>query len=184
MRNIVLIGFMGTGKSTIGKLLARRLGRSFVDSDRKIEHECNLTIRDIFATYGEAFFRQKEKAVIAKLSRYNHVVIATGGGVVLMSENMNRLKRNGILICLTASMATILERTGRRNTRPLLVEQERENKIALLLKERESLYRQADYCIDTSGISPQQVIDEIMKFLQQGGYLRGRHHSQFSRTKL
>lgn len=175
MKNIVLIGFMGTGKTTIGKLLANRLGRPFIDSDKKIEYENDMTIREMFAVYGEKYFRQKERAVIAQLSRYNNAVIGTGGGVVLCSENMSRLKRNGIIIALTASIETILERTGRRNTRPLLgtIEQ-REQSIYKLLKERIELYDTADYSVDTTNHSPQQVIIEIMSFLRRGGYLRGR----------
>ena len=175
MKNIVLIGFMGTGKTTVGRLLANRLGRPFIDSDKKIEYENNMTIREMFTVYGEAYFRQKERAVIAKLSRYNNAVIGTGGGVVLSTENMIRLKRNGVIIALTASVETILERTGRRNTRPILgsIEQ-REQHITTLLAERMELYRKADCSVDTTNQSPQQVITEIMTFLRQGGYLRGR----------
>lgn len=175
MKNIVLIGFMGTGKTTIGRLLAQRLGRPFIDSDRKIEYENGMSIREIFEAYGENYFRQKERIAIAKLSRYNNAVIATGGGVVLSSENMSRLKRNGVIITLTASTEVILERTSRRNTRPLLDNLEkREQVVNKLLKDRAELYHKADYSIDTSNSSPQQVINEIMFFLRQGGYLRGR----------
>jgi shikimate kinase len=175
MKNIVLIGFMGTGKTTIGRLLAHRLGRPFIDSDRKIEHEHGMSIREIFDVYGEIYFRQKERMIIAKLSRYNNAVIATGGGVVLSSENMSRLKRNSVIIALSASIEIILERTSRRNTRPLLDNlEQREQIVNKLLKERAELYHKADYSIDTSNSSPQQVISEIMFFLRQGGYLRGR----------
>lgn len=175
MRNIVLIGFMGTGKTTVGRLLANRLGRPFFDSDKKIEYEQNLSIREIFKTYGESYFRQKEKMMIARLSRYRNAVIATGGGVVLSLDNMNNLKRNGIIITLTASVETILERTSRRSTRPLLDDPERREQIVnKLLIERVGLYRDADYSVDTSNKSLQQVINEILFFLRQGGYLRGK----------
>lgn len=175
MRNIVLIGFMGTGKTTIGRLLAKRLARPFVDSDRKIEQQCKMSISDMFSLYGESYFREKERDVIAKLARYRHAVIATGGGVVLASENVLRLKRNGVLIALTASVDVILERTSRRHNRPLLEAEERESKIVRLLKERELLYRQADITIDTSDKSPQEIIEMILVFLREGGYLRGRN---------
>lgn len=175
MRNIVLIGFMGTGKTTIGRLLASRLGYLFLDSDKKVEYESNMTIREIFELHGEGYFRQKEEAVIAKLARYHNVVIATGGGVVLSNENMRRLKKNGIIITLTASLETILERTARRTTRPLLLDfLEREEIVNKLLHEREELYQKADFSIDTTHHSPQHIITEIMLFLRQMGYLRGR----------
>jgi len=175
MKNIVLIGFMGTGKTTIGRLLASRLGRPFVDCDKKVEYENGMTIREIFEHYGEEYFRQKENEVIAKLARYNNAVIATGGGVMLSNENMRRLKRNGVLIALTASVETILERTGRRNTRPLLLDIfPREQIVNNLLSERRELYLKADFSIDTNSNSPQHVINEIMIFLRQAGHLRGR----------
>jgi len=175
MKNIVLIGFMGTGKTTIGRLLASRLGRPFVDSDKKVEYENGMTIREIFEIHGEEYFREKEREMIAKLSRYNTAVIATGGGVVLSSDSMRRLKKNGVIIALTASVETILERTGRRNSRPLLLDFfAREQIIYKLLHERRELYQKADFSIDTNNNSPQHVITEIMLFLRQGGYLRGR----------
>lgn len=175
MKNIVLIGFMGTGKTTVGRLLASRLGRPFFDSDKKIEYEYNMNIREIFEIYGEIYFRQKERMIITRLSRYNNAVIATGGGVVLSPENMSNLKRNGVIITLTASVETILERTSRRNTRPLLDDlNQREKIVNELLKERAELYHNADYSIDTSNKSLQQVSNELMFFLRQGGYLRGR----------
>ena len=175
MKNIVLIGFMGTGKTTIGRLLASRLGCPFVDSDKKVEYENSMTIREIFEIHGEGYFRQKEKDVIAKIARYNNVVIATGGGVVLSNENMRRLKKKGIIIALTASSNIIVERTKRRSTRPLLLETlNREQTVDQLLSQRDELYQKADFTIDTSTRSPQDVIDEIMLFLRQAGYLRGR----------
>lgn len=175
MKNIVLIGFMGTGKTTIGRLLASRLGRPFIDSDKRVENENGMTVREIFELYGEAHFRQKEREMIIKLSRYSNAVISTGGGVVLSNDNMRRLKKNGIIIALTASLETILERTGRRNTRPLLVDSTaREQIINKLLNERSELYQNADFSIDTNSNSPQHVITEIMLFLRQAGYLRGR----------
>jgi len=175
MKNIVLIGFMGTGKTTIGRLLAGRLKRPFIDTDKRVEYECSLPISEIFSQFGEDYFRQKEKDVILQVSRYHNVIIATGGGVVLSPENMKRLKKNGIIIALTASSETILERTGRRSNRPLLVDViSRQQVVDQLLEERDELYQRADFSIDTTRSSPQHVITEIIFFLRQAGYLPGR----------
>jgi len=174
MRNIVLIGFMGTGKSSVGRLLANRLRRPFIDTDKKIENDCGISIKEIFEQYGEQAFRFQERVVITKVSRYTNTVIATGGGVVLTPENVNRLKSNGILIALTASLDTILERTGRRNARPLLNGPDRKQTVAKLLGERSALYDVADYTIDTSIETPHQVVENIISFLRKGGHLRGR----------
>lgn len=182
MKNIVLTGFMGTGKSTVGRLLAARLGRPFVDSDKKIELWHGMTIKEMFARYGEAYFRQREREAIARLSRYRNAVIATGGGVVLLEENMARLRQHGIIIALTAEIEVILARTSRKDARPLLSGDEREQKVRELLAGRETLYAQANEVIDTTTLSPQQVVEQIMHFLQQGGYLRGRYSGAPRRT--
>lgn len=174
MKNIVLIGFMGTGKTCVGRLLAFRLNRPFIDTDKKIEAECGMSIGEIFNVFGETYFRNKEKSVIVRVSRYTNSVISTGGGVVLHPENIIRLKQNGVVIALKASVDVIVERTGRRNNRPLLNCEDRWEKIAVLLKEREKLYNMADFSIDTSYSTPQQIIDTIIYLLRKGGYLRGR----------
>ncbi|MCE5285867.1 MAG: shikimate kinase [Pelosinus sp.] len=175
MKNIVLIGFMGTGKTSTGKLLANRLSRPFLDMDKKIEIENNTTIAEMFQQYGEAYFRQKEQEMIVKAARYTNAVIATGGGAVLAEKNVAGLKSTGVIISLTASLEVILERTGRRNTRPLLNCPERAEKVAHLLSSRRGLYEAAaDYVVDTSQRTPQQVVDLILSYLRQGGYLRGR----------
>ncbi|WP_346354477.1 shikimate kinase [Azotosporobacter soli] len=177
MKNIVLIGFMGTGKSTVGRLLARRLGRPFVDSDKKIEMWHGMTIKEMFAQHGEAYFRQCEQEAIARLARYRHAVIATGGGVVLLEENMFRLRQHGVIIALTAELDMILARTSRKDVRPLLNKGEREKTVRELLNGRIERYQQADCVVDTTKLSPPQVVEKIMDFLQQGGYLRGRYNS-------
>ena len=174
MKNIVLLGFMGTGKTSVGRLLAARLRRPFIDIDQKIEMQCGSTISEIFQQHGEAAFREQERAVIAKASRYTNAVIATGGGVVLERENILRLKSNGVLISLTAPADVILARTARRTTRPLLDCQNREQTIRNLLAIREPLYQVADYIVDTSSGSIRHVTEKIIALLRQGGYLRGR----------
>ena len=174
MRNIVLIGFMGTGKTSTGRLLAGRLGRHFVDIDRKIEQESGLAISEIFARHGEAYFRAKEKELVARVSRYRRAVIATGGGVVLDPANMERLRAGGVIVCLTASVETILERTGRRSTRPLLARPDREEIVARLLAERAPLYGAADFTVDTSTLSPRMAAEKIIAFLRQEGHINVR----------
>lgn len=165
---------MGTGKSCIGRLLANRLRRPFIDTDKRIENDCGISIKEIFEQYGEQAFRFQERVVITKVSRYTNTVIATGGGVVLNPENVDRLKSNGILIALTASLDTILERTGRRNVRPLLDSPDRKQTVARLLGERSAFYNIADYTVDTTNETPHQIVEGIISFLRKGGHLRGR----------
>ncbi|MBP2645402.1 MAG: Shikimate kinase [Firmicutes bacterium] len=172
-KNIVLIGFMGTGKTSVGRLLAARLGRLFVDVDKQIEVMNGMEIKEMFSAYGEEYFRQKEAEAVRKISRRHRTVIATGGGVVLNPQNMRNLAKTGIIISLTASVSTILERTGRRNTRPLLNRPDREEVVTKLLEEREELYKKADFIIDTDGASPYQVSDRIILLLKKGGFIRG-----------
>lgn len=169
MENIALIGFMGTGKSSVGKLLATRLGVSFTDLDEEIETKCGMTIPEIFDKYGESYFREMEKAVLKEVSERKNTVISTGGGAVKDAENLKLLKESGFVIALTANADVIFERTIREGERPLLdnlSKTERKNKIINLLKEREKFYEKADYTIDTSDLSPMQVADDIAKFIK------------------
>lgn len=175
MKNIVLIGFMGTGKTSTGRLLASRLGRPFIDVDRKLEQECKMTVAEFFAAHGEILFKQKEKSLIAKIARYHNSVISTGGGSVEDQANFHKLRENGVIITLTASIDIILERTGRRRgVRPLLDCDNPAEVVKELLAKRGHLYQNTDYMIDTSTYSPHQVAEKIITFLRTGGYLRGR----------
>ena len=169
MENISLIGFMGTGKSSVGKLLASRLGFSFTDLDAEIEAKCNMTIPEIFDQYGEDYFREKEKETLKELVARKNAVIATGGGAVKDAENLSLLKKSGFVIALTASAEVIYERTARIGERPLLdnaTETERKQRIVDMLEERKKFYEQADYAIDTDELSPMQVADDIAKFVK------------------
>ena len=172
MKNIVLIGFMGTGKTSTGKLLASRLGYAFVDLDHRIEAENHMTIQEMFAQHGEAYFRSCETTMVKKMAARQQLVISTGGGTVKNPANMEMLRKNGIIVSLTADVDTILQRTGRRGTRPVLDQQDQGNRrqaVVELLTERRALYEQADYILDTSRLSPLQVAEAIVRLLKKGG---------------
>lgn len=165
-KNIVIIGFMGTGKSTVGSRLAQRLKRQFVDMDREIERIVGMTVSEIFKRYGEIRFRSEEKLMAQKLARESCLVIAAGGGVVLEQGNIDTLSQNGIIICLEATPNEIFERVNRKKgTRPLLKKDLKLEDIEEMLKARESLYARADYRVSTSGKSPEQVTNEIIEVL-------------------
>lgn len=166
MKNIVLIGFMGTGKTTVGKRLAGRLGWQFVDTDREIERVTGKTIPQIFAQDGEVRFRSEERLVIQKLSRREGLVIATGGGAVLDPENVADLKRNGVLICLAADPEIIYQRVKGKKHRPLLNKKgDLQEQIRTLLTARAPFYAVADFTIDTGNISSGEVVNKIINYL-------------------
>ena len=170
--NLVLTGFMGTGKTSLGKILAEKLGRSFVDIDQKIEQDSGLTIPQIFETYGEKYFRELEKKVVAEISQRQGLVIATGGGTVKDEENLRMLKNSGMIVCLTTDPEEIFRRTERRGERPMLDSDEnRLQTIQKLLAERQHFYEQADYTIDTTDWSPLQIMNDICKRFRN--FLRG-----------
>lgn len=168
-KNIVLTGFMGTGKSSVGRRLARKLGLRFVDTDDLITDQAGISIREIFEGYGEDKFREVERQVVRRVSDEKGLVIATGGGVVLNRENMEDLRKNGIIICLTASPEKIMERTGGKDSRPLLNAEERENKVREMLEYRRPFYADADISIDTSAMDQQKVTAMILKHIRQTG---------------
>ena len=169
--NVVLIGFMGTGKTSIGKLLAVKLGCAFVDLDHKIEADTKMKIPDIFKNYGEAHFRELERQAVKDVSQRRGIVIATGGGTVKDAENVRLLKQNGIIICLTASIDEILNRTVQKGERPVLDDRQqtdgdRRMAIEKLIDERREFYDQADYKVDTTDWSPMQIINDICYYLK------------------
>lgn len=166
MRNIVLTGFMGTGKTAVGKILARRLGLVLVDVDAEIERERKTTIKEIFGQFGEAGFRDIESAAIEKLSAMKNAVLSTGGGAVLRADNMDALRKNGVIVCLAASPETILRRTGANKNRPLLQVDDPLQKIKELYEFRKPYYEKADIIINTDNMSPAQVAEEIIKAMK------------------
>ena len=167
--NVILTGFMGTGKTSLGKLLATKLGRPFIDIDKKIEAEQKLSIPKIFEQFGEEHFRDLEKSAVKELSARRGLVIATGGGTIKDEENLRLLKSSGVLICLTTEPEEIFNRTSRRGERPVLDGggDERLETIKKLLAERKNFYDRADYQVDTTEWSPLQIIDDICRYLRQ-----------------
>ena len=162
--NLILIGFMGTGKTSLGKLLAEKLGRGFIDIDQKIEQDAGLSIPQIFEKHGEKYFRELEKNAVKEITQRRGLVIATGGGTIKDEENLCLLKSSGVIVCLTTEPEEILRRTERRGERPMLdAEEDRLTTIKKLLAERQQFYSQADYTIDTTDWSPLQIMNDICK---------------------
>ncbi len=171
MNRIILMGFMGTGKSTTGRILAQKLGYEFLDLDKIIEEKEQRSIPEIFQKEGEAYFRRKEKEMARAVCQKDNTVIAVGGGTVVDPENKELLLSAGKLIALYADVDTILERTRGEGTRPVLdkaAEAGRREAIEHLLKERRDAYRGAHFSIDTSHISPLEVAEGILRFIKAG----------------
>lgn len=161
--NLVLTGFMGTGKTTVGKRLAQQLNMPFADTDDEVEKVTGLTIKELFDKYGERRFRSEEAAAIRRIIRHNNQVIATGGGVVLNPENITALKENGLIFCLEARPEIIYERVKHKNTRPLLDEDKLMDTINRMLAERRDLYKNTHFTIDTSQNCVETVVEEIIQ---------------------
>ena len=157
---------MAVGKSAVGRNLAKRLGRRFVDLDRVIEKSAGMKVREIFDQKGEAYFRQLEKQTLARVLSNDGQVIATGGGVVLDDDNLALLRKQTLLIGLSASTDTILKRVGESATRPLLNRTDRREQIEELLNSRRARYAQAHVTIDTGDLTLNQVIDKIIEISQ------------------
>lgn len=165
-KNIVLVGLMGSGKSSIGRTIAKRLGRRFIDTDRYIERKAGKTIAEIFNLDGEVKFRAFEREVIKKISQYVGIVIATGGGAIKDPENFKCLKESGWIIALYASPATLYKRISGKRIRPLLLEEEDPvKKLEEIFNERKSMYAQADFQVDTENKEIDQIADEVISLL-------------------
>ncbi len=160
--NIVLVGFMGTGKTCIGQSLAKRLGLAFVDMDDVIVERAEKPIPDIFADEGEKHFRKLERQVVMDFSITMGHVIATGGGVVLNPDNIHDFEREGLVICLSATPEVVLARVEHDTNRPLLYADDKMEKIRSLLESRQSLYDAIPNQIDTSDLTVDEVTDRII----------------------
>lgn len=159
--NIILVGMMGTGKSTVGKVLAKQAGLRLVDLDQAIVEETGITISEIFEQRGEAYFRDLESNLLKKLLAENGIVLATGGGAVLRDRNRQMMLERGWVVALTADEETIVARVGHDPNRPLLTGDVR-SKVATLLEARKHAYDFADCKIDTSGKTPESLALEIL----------------------
>jgi|TARA_B100000315_G_C14544827_1_gene572702 shikimate kinase len=164
-KNIVLTGFMGAGKSTVGLKLANILNMKIADTDAMIESEVGLTISEIFKRYGESRFRKIEEEIVSKVSKQENHIIISGGGVVLSSKNICNLQETGIIIYLKASPDVIYNRIKKQTHRPLLQVQDPKKEIQELLESREDHYKKNDYVIDTDNRSVDEIITTILDYL-------------------
>jgi shikimate kinase len=165
MANIYLVGFMGTGKTAVGKELAAKKKWQFIDLDELIELKERRTIADIFAKEGEPYFRRLESRILKEVSNEKNFVFGCGGGIVMNPENIKTMKATGLVICLSAPSDVILKRTAGYTHRPLLNVADPEKQVELLLKLRSPYYAQADKTINTSKISIKEVVNKILKII-------------------
>ena len=169
MKNIVIVGFMGTGKSVVAKEVAKRLGLQYVSMDKMIEGREGRQIKEIFAQDGEDYFRKIEKEITKELSRKDDLVIDAGGGVVIDDENVRNLKSRGIMVSLSARADVILSRTDRSKDRPLLNVPDPKRRIEELLAARAAHYARADFHIDTSDKKISDVVEEVIRISNEAG---------------
>lgn len=163
--NIILSGFMGCGKTTIGKIIARKLNLDFIDTDKLIEEREGRKIREIFDTDGEGYFRDKEHEICAELSREDNMVIATGGGALTFNRNKEVLSKNGRIIFIDVDLDTIIKRIGNDSRRPLLNSETR-----ALFDKRNPIYKKnCDFTITVRGdVSAREIADNIIKYYIKG----------------
>jgi len=169
LENIVLVGPMGSGKTTVGRRLADELGCDFFDSDHEIIDKTGVGIEHIFDIEGEIGFRNRESQMLSELSQKSGAVIATGGGIVLRSENRSLLQQSGIVVYLASSIEQLLKRTSKSKNRPILEKSlDREKTIRDILSAREAYYREVSVLeIDTTGKQLYEVIEVIKQYAQR-----------------
>jgi len=156
---------MATGKSEVGKELARLLEMEFIDTDDLIEEKVEMNISEIFTEKGEKFFRDIESKIAKEVGGWDNYVIATGGGIVLRQENIDFLKKNGKIINLTTSVKKILERSSKSSVRPLLNVKDKKSEIEKLLVKRKPYYEKCDFSFDTTDTTPKEAAEKIVKKL-------------------
>jgi shikimate kinase len=170
--NIVLIGLRGSGKTTVGRILAQKLGRELIETDELVARKAGLSIPEIVAKYGWGRFRELEEEVTGQVAKLNNIINASGGGVVTGEKNIAKLKQKGVLVWLQAGVDTLVERTGEDKGRPSLAGGRtiRED-MEITFKERKALYRQAaDLSVDTEDKTPEEVAEAIINSLKTRGF--------------
>jgi shikimate kinase len=172
-RSLVLVGMPGSGKSAVGRRLATRLEIAFVDADEEIESAAGKPIMDIFKDHGEAYFREGERKVIARLLGSGPQVLATGGGALMAAETRDNIRHSGISIWLKAELAVLMRRVLKRNTRPLL-EKDPEGVMRQLMEARYPVYATADITVESRDLPHDTVVGEIIEALARPGLLASR----------
>lgn len=166
--NVYLVGLMGAGKTTVGRMLAKRLNLDFVDSDREIEARTGVSIPTIFEIEGEDGFRNREAQVIAALSMQGGQVVATGGGAVLLKENRDNMRKSGFVVFLNASPYVLMERTRHDRNRPLLQVADPLKKLTELLSHRDQFYREvAHLVVDNGRVNTQTLLQMLIKGVEE-----------------
>jgi len=160
--NIVLTGFMGTGKTTVGKKVAEKLNMKFIDTDSVIEREEGMSISDIFSQKGEKEFRKIESRIVKKVSQNTNCVIATGGGVVLNKTNMDCLRKNGIIIYFESDVESIFRNVNGSRNRPLLQSDDLRIHIYNMLEKRKNYYMNHDYKINVGNLTVEEVVNKVI----------------------
>lgn len=178
LRSVVLVGLMGAGKSSVGRRLASRLGFAFIDADTEIEKAAGATIPEIFASHGEAAFRDGERKVIARLLDQPHVVLATGGGAFMNTETRSRIRERGVSIWLKAEIDILVKRCARRSNRPLLANGDLKATLSRLMTERYPVYAEADITVMSIDGPHDAVVDQIMQSLPAAYHDYARQHAK------
>ena len=169
-KTITLVGLMGAGKTTVGRRLAKRLKRPFYDADEEIEKAAGRSVTDIFAEYGEAHFRDGERKVIERLLEGEPCILATGGGAFMNAETRSLIREKAISVWLRVELDVLVERVSRRNTRPLLINNDPAEVLARLAKEREPAYEEADLVVDSGEGTHDKSVSAIVTALKSAGY--------------
>jgi shikimate kinase len=169
-RSIVMVGMMGCGKTAIGRRLGAALDLPFIDADDEIEQAAGKTISELFADHGEAYFRDGERKVIARLLRQGPQVLATGGGAFMSAETRSNIARCGISVWLKADLSVLMKRVLRREHRPLLKTADPEAKMRELMQQRYPVYAQADVIVESRDVAHDVIVNEILDRLAEGPF--------------